>query len=74
MLRRMRDDVHRKVRASVLGVPHVVDEDGQTFIRGGVDTPDGYKKGDFIKMQMRMWKHLLCVKPMSNATFPTVAS
>lgn len=55
-------------------VPHVVDEDGQTFVRGGVDAPDGYKNGDFIKMQLRMWKHLLCVKPMSNATFPTVAS
>lgn len=52
-------------------IPHVIDEDGQTFVRGGVDTPDGYKNGDFIKMQLRMYKSLLCVKPMSNATFPT---
>lgn len=55
-------------------VPHVCDEDGNTFVRGGIDTPDGYKNGDFIKMQLRMWKHLLCLKPMSNATFPTVPS
>lgn len=55
-------------------IPHVIDEDGQTFIRGGTDAPDGYKNGDFIKMQLRMWKTLLCVKPMSNATFPTVPS
>lgn len=59
---------------SLKNVPHVVDEDGQTFIRGGVDAPDGYKNGDFIKMQMRMWKHMICLKPMSNATFPTVPS
>ena len=59
---------------SLKNLPHVIDGDGQTFVRGGVDTPDGYKNGDFYKMQFRMWKHLLCLKPMSNATFPTVAS
>lgn len=52
-------------------VPHVIDEDGQTFVRGLPGTPDGVLNGDFIRMQFRMWKILLCLKPMSNATFPT---
>jgi hypothetical protein len=52
-------------------VPHVIDEDGQTFVRGLSGTPDASLNGDFIKMQFRMWKILLCLKPMSNATFPT---
>lgn len=57
-------------------LPHVVDEDGQTFIRGGIGTVSGneHLNGDFIAMQMRMWTDLLCLQPMSNATFPTVAS
>lgn len=55
-------------------LPHVVDEDGLTFVRGGIDAADGYKNGDLIAMQMRMWTILLCLQPMSNATFPTVAS
>ncbi len=54
-------------------LPHVIDEDGQTFIRGREGTPDGYANGDFVKMQMRMWKTLLCFMPMANATFPTTA-
>lgn len=52
-------------------LPHVIDEDGQTFIRGRESTPDGNANGDFIKMQFRIWKVLLCLKPISNATFPT---
>lgn len=54
-------------------LPHVIDEDGQTFVRGGVGTVSGntHLNGDFIKMQFRLWKILLCLKPMSNATFPT---
>ncbi len=52
-------------------LPHVVDEDGMTFVRLGIDTPDGYKHGDGLAMQMRIWKVLLCLQPMSNATFPT---
>jgi hypothetical protein len=57
-------------------LPHVVDEDGQMFVRGGVGTVSGSENvnGDFIKMQFRLWKILLCLKPMSNATFPTRAS
>lgn len=52
-------------------LPHVVDEDGLTFVRLGIDTPDGYKNGDAIAMQYRIWKAMLCLQPMSNATFPT---
>lgn len=52
-------------------LPHVIDEDGLTFTRGHGSTPNGYSDGDFIKMQFRMWKVLLCLKPMANATFPT---
>jgi hypothetical protein len=52
-------------------LPHVIDEDGLTFIRGGIDTADGYKNGDLLALQFRIWKVLLCLQPMSNATFPT---
>lgn len=52
-------------------LPHVVDEDGLTFVRLGIDAPDGYKNGDGLAMQFRIWKILLCLQPMSNATFPT---
>lgn len=52
-------------------LPHVVDEDGLTFVRGGIGTPDGYSQGDLIAMQFRIWKILLCLQPLSNATFPT---
>ncbi len=54
-------------------LPHVVDEDGQTFVRGGIGTVSGseHLNGDFVAMQMRIWKTLLCLQPMSNATFAT---
>jgi hypothetical protein len=54
-------------------LPHVIDEDGQTFVRGGVGTVAGnaHINGDMIRMQFRLWKILLCLKPMSNATFAT---
>ncbi len=57
-------------------LPHVVDEDGQTFVRGGIGTVSGneHLNGDFVAMQFRIWTQLLCLRPMSNATFPTVAS
>lgn len=57
-------------------LPHIVDEDGLTFVRGGIGVVSGNENvnGDFIAMQMRIWKTLLCLKPMSNATFPTVNS
>lgn len=53
-------------------IPHVIDDDGQTWVRGGIDASDGYKNGDILSLQMRMWKVLLCLKPMSNGTFPTL--
>ena len=52
-------------------LPHVVDEDGQMFIRGREGAPDANANGDFVKMQFRIWKLLLCLKPMANATFAT---
>jgi hypothetical protein len=54
-------------------LPHVVDEDGQTFVRGGIGTVSGneHLNGDFVAMQMRIWTELLCLQPLSNATFPT---
>jgi len=57
-------------------LPHVVDEDGQTFVRGGIETVSGneHLNGDFVAMQLRIWTELLCLQPMSNATFPTRAS
>ncbi len=57
-------------------LPHVVDEDGMTFVRLGIGTVSGseHLNGDALAMQFRMWKVLLCLQPMSNATFPTTAS
>lgn len=61
-------------------LPHVITDDGRVFLRGGFgsDTTPGTHEvgvdGDFIYMQLRMWKVLLCLQPLSNATFPTVAS
>lgn len=52
-------------------LPHIVDDDGLMFIRGGIAAPDGYLNGDLLAMQFRIWTALLCLKPMSNATFPT---
>lgn len=52
-------------------MPHVQDEDGLTFTRLGIGTPDGYSQGDALAMQLRIWKVLLCLQPLSNATFPT---
>lgn len=52
-------------------LPHIVDEDGLTFVRGGIQGANDNNNGDFIAMQMRLWKVLLCLQPMSNATFPT---
>lgn len=57
-------------------LPHVIDEDGQMFTRGGDGTVSGneHLNGDMIKMKLRLWKILLCLRPMGNATFPTRAS
>lgn len=52
-------------------LPHIVDEDGLTFVRGGTGTPDGHSQGDLLQLQLRMWTVLLCEQPLSNGTFPT---
>lgn len=59
------------------GLPHVVMNDGQVFTRLAITEPIAdvhpVVAGDGIAMQLRIWKILLCVRPMSNGTFPTVA-
>lgn len=59
-------------------LPHVAMEDGKVFQRLGIADPAAnahpVTDGDGIEMRLRIWKLLLCKRPMSNATFPTVAS
>lgn len=59
-------------------LPHVVMSDGKVFQRLGITEPvaDSHPvtDGDGVEMRLRIWKVLLCKRPMSNATFPTVAS
>lgn len=56
-------------------LPHVAMEDGNVFTRLGINepTPNVHPviDGDGIAMQLRIWKILLCKRPMSNATFLT---
>lgn len=56
-------------------LPHVIDGDGLTMVRLGTGdptgTPPGVINGDGYAMQFRLWKVLLCLQPLSNATFPT---
>ena len=59
-------------------LPHIAMEDGKVFQRLGITEPVAnvhpVEHGDGIEMRLRIWKTLLCKRPMSNATFPTVAS
>jgi hypothetical protein len=59
-------------------LPHVVMSDGKVFQRLGIDEPVANSHpvtdGDGVEMRLRIWKVLLCKRPMSNATFPTRAS
>lgn len=59
-------------------LPHVVMSDGKVFQRLGITEPvaDSHPvtDGDGVEMRLRIWKVLLCKRPMSNATFPTRAS
>lgn len=59
-------------------LPHVVMEDGKVFERLGINEPAAnahpVTDGDGIATQLRIWKVMLCKQPMSNGTFPTVAS
>ena len=61
---------------TVGNLPHIIDEDGLTMVRGGIGTVSGneHLNGDLFAMQLRLWKVVLCLQPLSNATFPTVAS
>lgn len=56
---------------SLGNLPHVVNEDGLTFVRGGVGAPDNITQGDLLAMQFRLWVNLLCLSPISNARFLT---
>jgi hypothetical protein len=58
---------------TVGNLPHIVDEDGLTMVRGGIGTVSGneHVNGDLFAIQLRMWKVLLCLQPLSNATFAT---
>lgn len=59
-------------------LPHVVMSDGKVFQRLGITEPVANSHpvtdGDGVEMRLRIWKVLLCKRPMSNATFPTRAS
>jgi hypothetical protein len=48
------------------GVPHIIDDDGNTFLRLPAE---GTGAGDGIEMRLRCWYHLTCVSPIANATF-----
>lgn len=53
-------------------LPHVIVDDGNTFLRLGAGSPVGNTlNGDGIEMRMRMWTTLLCNAPIANATFLT---
>lgn len=63
-------------------LPHIAMESGNVFERLGFDEPvvaagtaEGIagpiRNGDGIYCQLRIWKILLCKRPMSNATFVT---
>lgn len=53
-------------------LPHIITDDGQTFLRLAPGSPSGNTlNGDGIEMRMRMWTVLLCNNPISNATFLT---
>lgn len=56
-------------------LPHIIDDDGKVMQRLGPESPSGNNfHGDGVEMRYRIWKALLCDMPLSNATFPTVAS
>ncbi len=63
-------------------LPHVAMEDGNVFTRLDINEPNVASgtaegiagpviNGDGIACQLRIWKILLCKRPMSNATFVT---
>ena len=62
-------------------LPHVVQDDGLTWLRMGAGTATPTTNstttstdnlsGDGIMMRLRAWFHPLCTSPISNGTFPT---
>ena len=60
---------------SLKNLPHVIDDDGRVMQRlaPGSDSNNNLN-GDGVEMRFRIWKVLLCLAPLANATFPTVAS
>lgn len=53
-------------------LPHVIDDDGRVMQRLAPGSPTGNNlNGDGVEMRFRIWKVLLCLAPIANATFPT---
>lgn len=53
-------------------LPHVIDDDGRVMQRLAPGDPTGNNlNGDGVEMRFRIWKVLLCLSPIANATFPT---
>lgn len=53
-------------------LPHVIDDDGRVMQRLAPGDPSGNNlNGDGVEMRFRIWKVLLCLAPIANATFPT---
>lgn len=51
------------------GLPHIIDDDGNTMLRLGPDPTAG--GGDGIEIRFRVWYHPVCTWPIANATFKT---
>lgn len=53
-------------------LPHVINDDGNVFLRLAPGSPTGNTlNGDGIEMRFRLWTVLLCNNPISNCTFLT---
>jgi hypothetical protein len=53
-------------------LPHVINDDGNIFLRLAPGSPTGNTlNGDGIEMRFRLWTVLLCNNPISNCTFLT---
>lgn len=53
-------------------LPHVIDDDGKVMQRLAPGSPTGNNlNGDGVEMRFRIWKALLCLAPIANATFLT---
>lgn len=53
-------------------LPHVIDDDGRVMQRLAPGNPSGNNlNGDGVEMRFRIWKAMLCLAPIANATFLT---